>query len=375
MKDLATGDSAPLKSFAEHLRRRIATEGPLPWPDVMAGALYEPGLGYYAREVRRVGRKGDFYTAVSVGPLYGRLLAELALGVWEQAGRPGEFIVAEQAAHDGQLSADVWEALQEGPLGAVVQWRIVEPQPVYRAAQEQKLRPLMDGRIEWLNEVSELSGCGLFLCNELLDALPVNRVRWTPGGWVDLLVDVDGDGFCWTSRRSEDPEMDRLPEWVEPGYTTETHGAMVHWAEGLASSAWEGAVMIADYGYDSPDYYHFSRRDGTLRRYSKHGVDGEVLKDLGDCDLTAHIDFSRLEEVLVRGGFEVKANLPQGRFLTMLAIRSLDRIELAVSTSQQAALIRQFHSLTHPGHMGAVFRVMLLARGLTASYKLPTLMR
>jgi len=373
MKDLATGDSAPEISFEEHLRQRIAAEGPLPWSEVMAAALYEPGLGYYAREVRRVGRKGDFYTSVSVGPLYGQLLAELANGVWEAAGCPQQFIIAEQAAHDGQLAADVWEALQSGPLGKVVSWRIVEPQTVYRAAQQERLNPLMGDRIEWLHDVSELAGCGVFLCNELLDAFPVNRVRWTPMGWEDLLVDVVGDEFRWASRWSEDPELDRLPEDVEPGYTTETHGAMVRWAEALAASTWEGAVMIADYGYDGEDYYRPERSDGTLRRYNKHGTDGDVLKELGNCDLTAHINFTRLRLVLERARFEVKADLPQGRFLTLVGIPWLKALEGSTPFGEHRSIMRQFHTLTHPGHMGSAFRVMLLGRGLTASYKLPTL--
>ncbi len=339
----------------------------------MAGALYEPGLGYYGRAVRPVGRKGDFYTSVSVGPLYGRLLAELAEGVWEHAGRPAQFTIAEQAAHDGQLAADMWQALQDGPLGEVVTWRIVEPQAIYRAAQAEKLLPLMGDRIEWLNEVSELAGFGLFVCNELLDAFPVNRVRWTSNGWEELLVDVDGEAFRWTSRALEGPEREWLPDYATPGYTTETHGAMAQWAEALAGSAWEGAVMIADYGYEVVDYYDFSRSDGTLRRYSKHTVDGEVLEELGECDLTAHINCTLLAEVLERGRFHQLTDMPQERFLTKLGIPCLTRIEFELSNDERASLLRQFHMLTYPGFMGAAFRVMLFARGLTEGYALPTL--
>ena len=41
----------------------------------MAAALYEPEYGYYARGTRQVGRGGDFFTSVSVGPLFGAVLA------------------------------------------------------------------------------------------------------------------------------------------------------------------------------------------------------------------------------------------------------------------------------------------------------------
>lgn len=373
MKDLATGDSALTASFEEQLRRRIAAQGPLPWPQVMAAALYEPGLGYYSRAVRRVGRAGDFYTSVSVGGLYGRLLAELATGIWEAAGRPADFIIAEQAAHDGQLAADIWAALQDHPLGQVVTWCVIEPQTVYREAQQARLSPLMGTRIRWLADVGALAGTGLLVCNELLDALPVNRVTLSETGWRDLLVDVGPEGFVWTTAPSLDPELNRLPEGVPPGYTTETHGAIAAWAEQLAASAWQGAVLIADYGYDQQDYYRPERSDGTLRRYTQHGTDGKVLEDLGECDLTAHIEFDRLREVLERGRFQVQADLPQGRFLTLVGLPWLERLNERASPAELPGILRQFHSLTHPGHMGAAFRMMLLGRGLTNGYRFPTL--
>ena len=76
----------------------------------MALALYHPEHGYYGPGPRRIGRSGDFYTAVSVGPLYGRLLATLADQVREEMGSPQEFVIIEQAAHDGQLAEDILTA-------------------------------------------------------------------------------------------------------------------------------------------------------------------------------------------------------------------------------------------------------------------------
>ena len=38
-------------------------------------ALYCPVYGYYESEKDKIGRAGDFYTSVSVGPLFGELLA------------------------------------------------------------------------------------------------------------------------------------------------------------------------------------------------------------------------------------------------------------------------------------------------------------
>ena len=73
------------------LRHRIAADGPLGFPEFMAVALYHPEWGYYSRSTRQVGRGGDFFTSVSVGPLFGELLARRFLDWWHAAGSPARW--------------------------------------------------------------------------------------------------------------------------------------------------------------------------------------------------------------------------------------------------------------------------------------------
>jgi SAM-dependent MidA family methyltransferase len=355
------------------VKKMILEQGPLPWSAVMRVALYDPTVGYYGSEVRKIGRQGDFYTAVSVGQVYGALLAEVAQRVWMAAGEPGEFIIAEQAGHDGQLAEDVWTAAQELLVGKVMRWVSVEPQGVYQTAQAARLQPLMGDRVCWVDGLSALSGCGLLICNELLDALPVERVKWDGESWQTCAVGLaeDGETLEWTSLPYAGL-TEQLPNDPELGFTTETHMAMADWAGELGHSGWHGAVLVADYGYDAETYFAPERNDGTLRRYSQHGVDGKVLEALGDCDLTAHIDFTLLRQRLEAGGFQVEQDLPQGRFLTLAGWDWLKRMALG-APKEQMGLMRQFQSLTHPGHMGAAFRIMLVSRGLTSGIAFPTL--
>ena len=77
----------------------------------MEMALYHPGLGYYAKigGPSPIGRSGDFYTSVSAGPLFGRLLARQFFQMWRVLGKPDPFWIIEQGAHDGQLACDILE--------------------------------------------------------------------------------------------------------------------------------------------------------------------------------------------------------------------------------------------------------------------------
>lgn len=358
---------------AETLIRQSIAAAPLGWvrfAEVMRLALFHPEHGYYGGPPRRIGRSGDFYTAVSVGPLYGHLLAAVAVETWEALGRPDTFTVIEQGAHDGQLAADVWAGLQQSPLREAARYVIVEPQPGYQQAQRERLLPVLGDRVGWVTDHEALAGVkdgALFLCNELLDAFPVHRLRWNGLAWEELgLVLGAGDELVFEPRPIETgvlaDEAARLPLDLPFGYTTEVHPAAAEWMRSLCAVPFPGAVLIADYGYEAEEYYAAERSDGTLRRYHDHRVDGDVLQGLGESDLTAHINFTQIIAEARCGGFEVKRFMEQGRFLTHAARPWLASLEGRPPSSSTMALLRQFQTLTHPSHMGAAFRMLLLGR-------------
>jgi len=340
------------------------------WAEVMAMALYDPQAGYYSGQVRRIGRTGDFYTAVSVGPLYGKLLAELAQQLWQERGGAKQgFVLAEQAAHDGQLCEDLLEGLaQTAPeLATSARVQLVEPQPIYRESQVGRLAGRLGDRLTWVDSVADLSaGPGLLVCNELLDAFPVHRVQWTGEQWLELGVTSNHAELSWQSRAVVSPalqgELERLPTDLPPGYVTEVSLAAIDWVQALGRSDFSGAVWLADYGLDAEEYYDPSRCEGTLRRYWNHRMDDRVLEDLGAADLTCHVNFTRVIEAAEQSGFRVREYDDQGRLLTRLATPWLRRLEGTAPSPQTAAELRQFQSLTHPAFMGKSFRVLVLER-------------
>ena len=61
--------------LTEIIKAEMAAAGAIPFARFMELALYCPDYGFYERESDTVGRRGDFYTSVSVGALFGELLA------------------------------------------------------------------------------------------------------------------------------------------------------------------------------------------------------------------------------------------------------------------------------------------------------------
>ena len=137
-------------------------------------ALYCPNSGYYERPDVSPGRGGDFFTSVSVGRLFGELLA-FRFAEWLEAIPGGSRQILEAGSHDGRLAADILGSLlKEGPdLFATVEYWILEPSPHRRAAQEKTLRDFA-GKVRWFNsrEALPASGVhGIIFSNELLDAI------------------------------------------------------------------------------------------------------------------------------------------------------------------------------------------------------------
>ncbi|MCB1207859.1 MAG: SAM-dependent methyltransferase [Verrucomicrobiales bacterium] len=350
-------------------RLRTLPGGVLPFAQVMDFALYDAATGYYGRAPRRIGRSGDFYTAVSVGPLYGRLLAVSVRQCWEKMGCPQDFLIIEQAAHDGQLAEDILTAITApgDAFSAAARYHIIEPQPAYEAAQHARLFPQWPDRVTWSATSATVTGPAFFLCNELVDALPAHLLRWSQGQWWERGVAVDAaDTLRWQDLPISDPELAaeaaKLPQDLPEGFVTEINLAALQWLRGIAAATFTGTVLIADYGLDAEEFWTASRAEGTIRRYANHQMDGDVLTDLGDCDLTAQVNFSQLIEEAEAAGLTVRAYQDQSRFLTHLAADWLRSLDGRPPDADTRAALRQFQTLTHPSLMGRSFRVLMLEK-------------
>jgi SAM-dependent MidA family methyltransferase len=346
-------------------RLREAPQGRLTWAEVMRMALYEPGLGYYRRGVRRIGRSGDFFTSVSVGPLFGKLLAEYVHQQWCERGRPARFTVIEQGAHDGTLARDVLEGCGEiaAEFFAGVRYLILEPDATLREAQRATLGEELGAKLS--HDVEDGGGAAVFLCNELLDAFPVNRVRWDGRTWKELWVCQDNDaqgGLAFVegeiSAADAAAEIEGRGAGLPEGWTTEVCPAVANWLDEISRIPFSGSILILDYGFTAEEHFATDRTEGTLRRYANHRMDDRVLEELGEADLTAHVDFTRVTELAEARGLRRGQFKEQGRFLTQLFVRAFERHGKAPASAMQ----RQFHTLTHPGQMGRTFHALELIK-------------
>ncbi len=346
--------------------------------EFMALALYHKDFGYYAAPAtRQIGRKGDFFTSVSVGETFGFLLAHRIrgeMGARFDASKP--VVVIEQGAHDGQLAIDIlrgWDEISAHDAGAegALRYRIIEPRESVRAfLRERFVAEGYDDRIEVVESASEAGAeQGVFLCNELLDAFPVNLLTFSGGRWLEKVVTVDAsqETFAWGTRElSESLERfaSRLGTDFPDGYETEVCPAIDEWVPEIATLFSEnGLWWVIDYGYEAADYYAPSRRTGTLRCYHKHEATEDPFELPGEIDITAHVNFSHLESAAGVHGLVMKQFTDQHHFLIHAAKPWLLSLEGQAPDKGAAARLRQFQTLTHPSLMGQQFKVMEFESG------------
>ena len=336
--------------MADRLKEKIRREGHLLFPDFMAAALYDPADGYYARPAGQVGRGGDFFTSVSTGPLFGRLLARHIAAWHREAGSPDRWRIVECGANDGSLAADILAALGSSPG---LEYTIVEPLPLLAAAQHERLPA---ARI--LASPDELAADPLpsfVLGNEVIDALPFHLIE-SDGCALHLQgVTLSPDGrFVWIDLGEAPPELVAGIPLRPAGYRTEVRDCLPTFLAPLAAGMKGGRMLWLDYGFERDDYYHESRTTGTLRTFSRHRAAEDPLESPGEIDITAHVDFTALSAALSQAGGTVLRFEPQGRFLTEVARPWLLELEGRTDEATRKDL-RAFQTLTHPGHLGSKF--------------------
>ena len=336
-------------------------------------ALYCPVYGYYEKEKDTVGRRGDFITSVSVGNLFGQLLA-FQFGEWlREAGAAGpEARIVEAGAHAGQLGSDIMAWLRERrpELYNGLEYVIVEPSSRRREWQRHRL----DGfgnKIRWVARLEELAGSGvqgIIFSNELLDALPVYRLAWDAKNrrWFEWGVALKDGGLAWA--KIQPPTSGLRPPmladgWLEilpDGFTFDICPGAEHWWREAAGILRCGKLVTIDYGLAAEEFFRPERKEGTLRAYARQHLSKDLLANPGNQDLTAHVNFTALQAAGESSGLRSEPLETQGKFLTRIAERIWKHeTDFGAWTP---AHTRQFQTLTHPEHLGRAFRVLIQSR-------------
>jgi SAM-dependent MidA family methyltransferase len=362
-----------LKEVFEKIAGEIKTRGIIPFSRFMELALYCPNFGYYEREEDKIGRAGDFFTSVSVGPLFGELLA-FQFAEWLSERNPASTLqIVEAGAHRGDLSRDIlsWLKLNRPQIHERLEYVIIEFSDRRREWQKKFLEEFSDN-VRWVQKPADLENVnGIIFSNELLDAFPVSRFQWDVGQakWFELGVKLSNQAPSWqTLREVTLPEVETytgqsLPESLlkalPHGFILDLAPTTRKWWAEAAAGLQSGFLLTIDYGLAFDELLLPHRKSGTLRAYHHHKVNDDLLANPGEQDLTAHVDFTALQIAGERAGLQTHFFGTQSQFSAAIASKIFSDHSAIAWNPQQ---VRQFQTLTHPEHLGERFRVLVQRR-------------
>ena len=318
------------------IRAEIEKRGPVSFAWFMEQALYHPEHGYYSSGRCAIGRKGDYFTNVSIGPLFGQLMTAQFAQIWEQLGKIDNFVIVEQGAHDGQFARDVLQSAQSHApeFFEALDYRIIEPFPILRERQSQMLEPFRN-KIEWRNSLEPFTG--VHFSNELLDAMPVRLI--TRG--MEKLVGLQGDRFAFIER---------------PLSNTAFNQVALDWIDNLAGNLKRGYVIAIDYGHSGDEF----QKDIQVRAQHRH-LDSP-FEQIGHADITMHVDWTNIARRAEENGFAIVGFTDQHHFLTGIISEFGDWDQSSVADSPKAK--RALQTLLHPEMLGRAFQALALAKNV-----------
>lgn len=312
----------------ELLAAEIRREGSVSFRRFMEVSLYHPHYGYYRRPRDPFGKEGDFFTAEQVQPVFGILIAARIRQLFRAMGEPSGFTVVELGAGRGEMAP------------ALSEWRYI---PV-------------DIDSGGLPEAFD----GVVFSNEFFDALPVDSAIFSGGEFRERRVTLAGDAFAWIEGAAVAPEVKRfLRRWFpepEEGRCYEANLGALAWMRRLGHALSSGYLLTIDYGFTRRESIRFPA--GTLMGYRRHTAHDNVLEAPGERDITAHVNFSALEEAGADCGFVTERfeTLAQ----TILAAGEADQFAAALADDDPArALRRRLQLKTLLFGMGEAFRMLL----------------
>ena len=322
------------------IREEIAKRGPVSFAWFMQQALYHSEHGYYSSGRCAIGRRGDYFTNVSVGPLFGQLMAAQFAEIWNRLGKSDQFVIVEQGAHDGQFASDVLQSaqLRAPEFFKALRYQIIEPFAVLRERQSRRLEPFQE-KVAWRQSLESFKG--VHFSNELLDAMPVRLIEHD----VERLVGIRDGEFVF---------IDRPSSYAAPNQVA------LDWIDELAANLQEGYAIIVDYGHSSALF----PREIQVR--ARHRQLDSPFEQIGHADITMHVDWTSIARRAQAAGLHVAGFTDQHHFLTGLISTWPDLLQPPFPNAQAGhKTARALHTLLHPEMLGRAFQVVALEKNVS----------
>ncbi|MGH7901336.1 MAG: class I SAM-dependent methyltransferase, partial [Thermodesulfobacteriota bacterium] len=290
-----------MNELTELIQSHIKRQGPITFCKFTELALYHKDFGYYTAGRERIGKKGDFYTSPCVHPAFGEIIGRFIKRSSELVDAKN-FTVVEMGAGKGYLALDILDSIKSNypELYTNLRYLVSETSPA-QIEDGKKLLSDHNKRVSWIDSISDLGNStvsGVFLSNELLDSFPFHRVKYTDHKIREIFVGLDNEEFIEIEGKPSFPEVEDYLETYGleflDGQEFEVRTNVKLWLSEISRILDKGLVLTIDYGFLAPELFNPSRMKGTYMCIYKHQINENPYINIGEQDITAHVDFSNI---------------------------------------------------------------------------------
>ncbi len=325
------------EALAQSFEKKTAGKECIPFDEFVEWALYDSEIGYYQKPLERVGKSpaSDFYTSATIHGLWRELIIEACVQLIGPHSSDEVHFVEIAAEPDTSLLSD-------------------------------DRHPFASSSVIRLGDSIEIPPLSIVFSNEWLDSQPFKRYSYsqTDNSWCEHAVRLEQNRLREIRLdKPVDPSADfyrlRL-ETASDGYTIDWPiGAKTGLSQLLLKQKWNGLFLTFDYGLHTQDLLR-NRPSGTARSYRRHKLSSHILENPGDQDITCHLCWDQLTEVMKIAGFENINLHSQESFLMHYASKTL-RERVTRGSLKEKSEVKE---LIHPSYLGQKFQALSGKRGI-----------
>jgi len=310
------------------------------------------------------GKGGDFITAPEISQVFGELIGVFIAYQWINMGTPSSVALVEMGPGRGVLMKDLLRGTRRVKgFHEAIDIHMVENSLQLQQVQKETLEG-MHGNIKWHDNINTIPRKkSFFVANEFFDALPINQYVKTKEGWCENLIFLDKNEklrFGLSPVCGFSDEFNKKHPFVKEGDVLEVSQSSLAIVKDIAKRIKEfgGAGVFIDYGYD---YYGYKDTLQGMKNHKFH----DVLKNIGEADITAHVDFVALSEAVKEQGIDDCSIVTQREFLMSLGIEKRREILVAgAANKKQAKRVSDcVERLIDVKNMGSLFKVLVSVEG------------
>jgi len=363
-----------MNNLIKIIKSQIRDFGPITFAEFMELALYHTQYGYYLSSNGRIGKEGDFYTSPHVHSAFGKVLANFIMKSFDILDEEKVTII-ELGAGKGLLAIDILTHIKSNNPEQYDRsnYYIVEQSD---HSKNESRKTLIDHshKIKWLSSLDEIENekvTGVVISNELIDALSFHRAKFMNGNLSEIYVSVENDDITETTGKSSSRDLEVYFKDIDIQFREGQEFEINLLAEKLLREIdgilKKGFILTVDYGYLASELFSPERMKGTYKCIYKHSINESPYINIGEQDITAHVDFSNL----IRAGKSLKINkvqyTTQGQFLVDWGILDLINRGIEEKSSQLRSFEKEIQAIKNlflPELMGDKFKVLIQEKNL-----------